>query len=327
MPQEDDLRRLEPGELPAQLAADRAAGAGDEDGFAGGEHPHLVEIGLDRLPAQQVLDFDLPQRGDGHPPGEDVVHPRHGPGRHPGLHRRANHLPHHLPGRARHGDHDLLDVVLDHELRDLGQRPEHRQVGEPMAVLALVVVHEGDRVEADLRMAQQLLHDHLARGAGADDQRPSGVLQAAALSPTAKRPTASRGSEAEAVGEETIENEDGDGDATGDEAQARQHEPAEEEADEPRQRRGRDESLDLHHPGVAPEPAVQADEPEDRELDGEGEGEKDRGRVGLIGTPLESLEAECKGQQRRADEQCHIRTEQVPVSYIARRPKCSGVAH
>ena len=59
VPQQDDLGRLQPGELAAELAADRAAGAGDQHRLAGGQHAHLLEVGLDRLAPEQVLDLDL----------------------------------------------------------------------------------------------------------------------------------------------------------------------------------------------------------------------------------------------------------------------------
>ena len=52
---------MAPGNLPAQLGADRAAGAGDQD-------PSLVDQAVDRLPfqldlrpRQQILDGDRPQ--------------------------------------------------------------------------------------------------------------------------------------------------------------------------------------------------------------------------------------------------------------------------
>ena len=61
-PSSSDLGRLEPGELAAELAADRPAGPGDEHRLAGGQHPHLLEVGLDRVAAEQVLNFDLAQR-------------------------------------------------------------------------------------------------------------------------------------------------------------------------------------------------------------------------------------------------------------------------
>ena len=58
-PSRSDLRRLQPGQLAAELAADRPPGAGHQHGLAGGQCPDLLEVGLDRLAPQQVLDLDL----------------------------------------------------------------------------------------------------------------------------------------------------------------------------------------------------------------------------------------------------------------------------
>ncbi len=57
------------------------------------------------------------------------------------------------------------------------REPEHRQVEHPVAVLARVVVHEADRLQPDLRMAQQLLPDQLTRGAGTHDDHPLALVR------------------------------------------------------------------------------------------------------------------------------------------------------
>ena len=54
---------IEPRELAAELAADRAAGAGDEHGAARGEVADCGEVGLDGLAAEEVLDLDFAERG------------------------------------------------------------------------------------------------------------------------------------------------------------------------------------------------------------------------------------------------------------------------
>ena len=71
--------------------------------------------------------------------------------------------------------------MLQHDVLHCGQRAEHRQVAHAVTVLGAVVVHEADRIEPQLRVAQQLLDDHLPGGAGADDQRATPVLEPAAL--------------------------------------------------------------------------------------------------------------------------------------------------
>ena len=119
--EQQDLRRLEAGELAAELAADRAAGARDQHGLAGGERADLFELGLDRLPAQEVLDLDLPERGDRHLPGDDVLKMA-GTVRAliPASSAACTTSRTTCPERSGHRDDDLLDLVALHQLADLG---------------------------------------------------------------------------------------------------------------------------------------------------------------------------------------------------------------
>ena len=63
----EELRRLEPHQLTAQLAADRAAGAGDEHPPAGDVLRDRDRIDVGRMPAEQVGLVDRPDVGDAHP--------------------------------------------------------------------------------------------------------------------------------------------------------------------------------------------------------------------------------------------------------------------
>ena len=53
--------RLDLGDLAAELGADRAAGAGDEDDAVAQVGADAVELAHDRLAAEHVLDLDLAQ--------------------------------------------------------------------------------------------------------------------------------------------------------------------------------------------------------------------------------------------------------------------------
>src|SRR6185312_13319758 len=57
----DQHRGLELRQLPAELAADRPAGAGDQNSAALAKVPNGGEVGLNRLPAEEVLDLDVAQ--------------------------------------------------------------------------------------------------------------------------------------------------------------------------------------------------------------------------------------------------------------------------
>ena len=108
VPQQDEPGRLEPRELAAELAADRAAGAGDQHRLAGRQLADLRQVGDDRLPPQQVLDLHLPERRDRDAARQDVEHPRHGARTGPCRMRGLHHLAHDLSGRARHRDDHFL---------------------------------------------------------------------------------------------------------------------------------------------------------------------------------------------------------------------------
>jgi hypothetical protein len=56
---------LELGKLTAELASDRPAGAGYEDGAAFTEVSDGGEVGLDRVATEQVFDLDVAKRGWG----------------------------------------------------------------------------------------------------------------------------------------------------------------------------------------------------------------------------------------------------------------------
>ncbi len=59
MTEDRETRGAELGDLAAELASDRAAGASDEDRAAVGEIADGRKIGLDRVAAQKVFDLDV----------------------------------------------------------------------------------------------------------------------------------------------------------------------------------------------------------------------------------------------------------------------------
>ena len=58
--EQHDRTRLEPGDLTAQFAADRAAGAGDHDDTV--MYPTMQSSGIEhhRIAAEQVVELDMP---------------------------------------------------------------------------------------------------------------------------------------------------------------------------------------------------------------------------------------------------------------------------
>jgi hypothetical protein len=63
-----------------------------------------------------------------------------------------------------------MNAASPYEVWNARERTEHRQIAQAMIVLAFVVVNEPNRIHAELRIQEELLHDHLAGGTGARDE-------------------------------------------------------------------------------------------------------------------------------------------------------------
>ena len=189
---EHQAPRADPRDLAAQLAADRAAGAGDEHDLAGQVGADALELHPDRLAAEHVLDADLAQlAGDPELPGavpQQLEHGRRRAHRDPALAARRHDPRAQRPGRGRDRDHDLVGLDLVEDPREVlgGGRAEHLQpvlVLDPL--LARVVVDEPDRAQPQLRVAHELADDEPAAVAAADDQDVARALvHAEAADPT-----------------------------------------------------------------------------------------------------------------------------------------------
>ncbi len=77
--QQDQQCRVEPGELAAELRANRAAGARDHDALAGKHMLHLARVHLHRLLAGQLMDGNAFQRADICPVINQIRHGRNQP--------------------------------------------------------------------------------------------------------------------------------------------------------------------------------------------------------------------------------------------------------
>ena len=317
--EQQDLRGIEPGELPAELAADRSAGAGDQNRLAGREHSHLVEVGLNRLATKQVLDFDVPERADRYPAGEDVVHAGDGAGLRAGLDRDLHDLPYHPAWRSWHGDDDLVYIILQHYVLYCGQWAEDRQVAHPLTVFGSVVVHKCDGVESELRMPEQLLDYHFPCRPCPSDKRAPSVPEPLPLTPLARRPNGQARRRRNRCGEQAIHEEHGQRDPHDGKPQPGEHPDPQYKADEPRRCRGRNKPLELHHTRVAPEPPVHPDGPEDIEFDREGNEHEHQCGTILVGSPIEALETESEGDDGRSTEKKNVRSEKVSVADVGAR--------
>ena len=130
-------------DLPAELGADRAAGAGDQHRLAGEVPRDRLDVDLDRLAAEHVLDLDRTDLArEVEIAGDQLVQARQR------LHRDAlapcdldDPLPR-LTGGGRDCDQELVRPSVTEDVLELGARPEHPDAVQPQVLLARVVVDQ-----------------------------------------------------------------------------------------------------------------------------------------------------------------------------------------
>ena len=161
-----------------QLRADRAAGAGHHHDLAGQVGADAIELDADRLAPEDVLDLDAADLADEvpGPAGQQLEDGRQRAHGHAALATRRHDVRPNRAGRRRDRDDDLVGLDLVEDPVEVAARPDHLDAVDALAVQARVVVDEADRVEAEVRVADDLAQDEAAAVAGADDQDPAGVL-------------------------------------------------------------------------------------------------------------------------------------------------------
>src|SRR6185437_7823174 len=299
MAEEHESRGLEGDELPAELAADRAAGTGDEDRFASGHRRDRREIGLDRIAAEQVFDLDFANGDDADAVGEDLEQAGHGARLETRGVGGAHHFTNDGARGAGHGDDELFGAPLPVDALEVSKPAEHGDAGELEPVLGAVVVDEADRFDAELGVGEELLEDHLAGGAGTGDEGAADVAPASTLRPSAPAGHTrkeARGGEDE-DGKEAVAEEDAKRDARGREV-AREYYKTEESICYCYGRARQADELELGDGCIPPEAAVHAE----GEADGEGEGKLELGEgqrsSELCRAPMPTLESEGVYQER-----------------------------
>ena len=174
---EDQPPRRHARDLAAQLGADRAAGAGDHHDLAAEVGADAVELHAHRLAPEHVLDLHLAHLAHdvaraGLQQLEDRRQRAH---RDAALARRAHDARAQRARRRRDRDRDLVGLGLVEDARELVGRPQDPHAVDAHAALERVVVDEADRVQAELRVAQDLAQHQPAAVAGADDQHAARV--------------------------------------------------------------------------------------------------------------------------------------------------------
>ena len=128
--------------LSAQLAADAAAGAGDEHGVAGQRVAHAGLIQHHGLAAQQVVGFDVAQAFDAALAGAQLVHRGHRQHRQAGAGSQFQRAPSLRRAGAGHGNDDVRGRAAHGRVGDGRQPAQHRHTADARALLGGVVVQQ-----------------------------------------------------------------------------------------------------------------------------------------------------------------------------------------
>ena len=167
---EDQAGRADTRDLPAELGADRPAGAGDEHGVPLEIRRDALEVDLDLLAPEHVLDLHRPDLPcEVQIAGDQLVEARQ---RLHGDVRRLSRLddePARLAGRGRDRDQHLVRLELADEPREVGHRAEHPHAVDARVALARIVVDEADRRVREHPRAVHLLDDQPAGIPRSDD--------------------------------------------------------------------------------------------------------------------------------------------------------------
>ena len=167
--QQDQLPGVEREDLAANLRADTAGGAGDQDNPIAEKSADRLAVEMDRLPAEQVMDIHIPGPNidgaaqQGGERGDDLDF-------HPQRVASGGQRTQALSGNGRCGDQDRPDPQAAGVLPDRLRRSEDLDTPQRPAVGGLIRVEEAYDLHAQLGLAPDGVCDRLARRASPDDQ-------------------------------------------------------------------------------------------------------------------------------------------------------------
>src|SRR5665213_1805807 len=251
---------------------------------------------MDGVSAQKVLDLDIAKRRRRGSARQDIRKWRKSTGLEASVGSFLDDAAY--DGSRRGGDSDDYgaDVVVVGYGPDIGNLANDRDFVEPELVLALVVIDEGDGIESETGVGEELLGDHLASGTCTDDDGAHVVIAATAAGVPVADAEEETGRDDEGAHQEGVERDYGDRDAGRGEAGERKNEEAEEGSTESRGADTEDYSFDFSNAGVAPDPAVKAGEHEYGQS-GRRDGQRKRNRGEAVGgREREAVKAEGVGE-------------------------------
>ena len=167
--EQQQSRRIELGDLPGDLRADRAAGPRDEHPAPTEQLADRAEVGDDLLAAQQVVDAHLPDVLQAQSGPDDLVDRRGHPKGYPRLLGGCGDALDQLAGGCGHREQHLVRLLTGDRLSQVGGAATHRDAEDLLAVLAGVVVEEAHRDESAAASGQHLPGQSGPGLAGTDD--------------------------------------------------------------------------------------------------------------------------------------------------------------
>ena len=171
----DEVGRVEAGDLPAQLRADRAAGAGDQDPLA----PQVIgdrgDVGVDRLAAEKVLGGGRADVADGDAAADELAHPGEDLDVEADIAGLVGQLPDQVGRGAGQRHQQGVGLVLVGRLGHPAPVAHDRHAHDPQVPLGGVVVEQRHRQVGARRVPQQGGDDLGPGVAGPEHEQPVDV--------------------------------------------------------------------------------------------------------------------------------------------------------
>ena len=187
--EDDELLRLVACDLTAELRADRSATAGDEDGLPLDHAEDFFVVDLDRFTAEEVEYVDVAELADADFAVDELVDARDGLQLAAALLTDVEDLRALFGGRGRDRIDDFRDLVLLYGVEDVVSCADDRDAVEDAALLVRVVVDQADRIPLQVLTGKELLDEHPASIACADDHHALARLTALPLTGDAVQET------------------------------------------------------------------------------------------------------------------------------------------
>lgn len=179
--EDNELLRLVACDLTAELGADRSATAGDEDGLPLDHAEDFFVVDFDRLTTEEIEDVDVAELADTDFAVDELVDARNGLQLTATLLTDVEDLRAFCSGRGRDRIDDFRDLVLLYGVEDIVSGTDDRDAVEDAALLVQVVVDQADRIALQVLTGEELLDEHAASIARADDHHALAWLAALPL--------------------------------------------------------------------------------------------------------------------------------------------------